>query len=340
MLNINHSKLKNILDYLMLESGLLEIFRYGYRNKASILMYHRVPGSPFSAGGFCFNVFEKQINYLVKHYNIISLEELVTHLKNGRSLPNNAVTITFDDGYVDNYLYAYPILKKYNAPASIFLSTNFIETKQLLPIDRIEYIVTKTEKKYLDIVLPNNTTPDEGPCRIELDADLEFIVKKIDKITKDNNLSLVELEKFTEDLALQQKVKIPDSVNQERFSPLSWSQVREMMKNGITFGSHTCSHPTLPRLPFEERRSEIINSRKVLEKQLDMDIDYFCYPYGAFNDVDDKILKELNFKAAVSTLEGLNDFSTDFFRLKRYSGEYTLPQLARRTSGFNLFKNS
>jgi len=71
--------------------------------------------------------FSKQMDYLKrKRYRIISLSELAEGIKNNRKFPHNTVVITIDDGYKDNFIYAYPILKKYSFPATIFIITSHI----------------------------------------------------------------------------------------------------------------------------------------------------------------------------------------------------------------------
>lgn len=91
-------------------------------NKAVILMYHSIGDSKVF-----FNVkraeFETQMKFLKENnYNVVSAEKLLEYL-NKKDIPSKTVVITFDDGYQDNFLNAWPILKKYNFPATIFLAT-------------------------------------------------------------------------------------------------------------------------------------------------------------------------------------------------------------------------
>ena len=103
-------------------------FRYlSHRYTVPILTYHDfgygkgIKVSPEN--------FERQMCYLKdKHYNVISLDELVEGIKKGRRFAHNTVVITMDDGYRDNFTHAYPVLKKYAFPATIFLIANNIGT--------------------------------------------------------------------------------------------------------------------------------------------------------------------------------------------------------------------
>ena len=111
--------------------------------------------------------FEKQIVHLVKNYKVISLDEIVERVKNKRSL-RRCVAITFDDGFRDNYENAYPILRKYNVPAAIFLTTGYIDSGTAPWFIKLRYIFMQTEKtdfnlshKGTNISLPMNTTSEK-----------------------------------------------------------------------------------------------------------------------------------------------------------------------------------
>ena len=111
----------------------------GFRDanyKVPIVCYHSV--SPqYNSGAFRItpNAFEEQISYLTHHYNVIPLSAFVDQIYKGQAL-KNTVIVTFDDGYRDNYIYAYPILKKYKCPATIFLPTAFIEREIVITEDK------------------------------------------------------------------------------------------------------------------------------------------------------------------------------------------------------------
>jgi peptidoglycan/xylan/chitin deacetylase (PgdA/CDA1 family) len=117
-----------ILDF----SGFLDLYcslRTRINPSCWVLMYHHI--SEELGREECFNVtpclFEKQIGFLLtKNFKVISLTQLVEYLKENSPLPPKSVVITFDDGYKNNYIYAYPILRKYNIPATIFLTTGFV----------------------------------------------------------------------------------------------------------------------------------------------------------------------------------------------------------------------
>lgn len=92
-----------------------------------ILDYHNFTTKESSSYKINIVEFEKQMDYLAAHnYSVISLSELLKGLKTGQ-LPPKSIVITIDDGYKSTFALAYPVLKKYNFPAILFLYTNFIE---------------------------------------------------------------------------------------------------------------------------------------------------------------------------------------------------------------------
>jgi len=92
-----------------------------------ILAYHNFTKDEGSSYDMNIVEFEKQIDYLAAHnYSVISLSELLKGLRTGQ-LPPKPIVITIDDGFKSTFTLAYPVLKKYNFPATLFLYTNFIE---------------------------------------------------------------------------------------------------------------------------------------------------------------------------------------------------------------------
>lgn len=125
--------LKRVLIVTILLVILLTAFYFFYlspRYTVPILMYHRF-GSQESSLFVSPQNFARQMKYLKdKNYVVLSLDELVEGIKKNRKFAHKTVVLTIDDGYKDNYIYAYPILKQYDFPATIFIITNFIDNKK------------------------------------------------------------------------------------------------------------------------------------------------------------------------------------------------------------------
>jgi len=122
---------KNII-YMVLYS-LCRLFRQ--QKKISILLYHSI-GLNNAQSNVTPNQFEMQMEYLRKNYTVVSLDEIISFIKEGKSLPKKPVAITFDDGYQNVYQNAYPLLKKYRLPATIFITTGYVQKK--MPLNQIQ----------------------------------------------------------------------------------------------------------------------------------------------------------------------------------------------------------
>ena len=91
-----------------------------------ILLYHNV-GNDFLQPNMFVSVeqFESQMKYLKNHsYYTVFLDEVLEHIKGKNTLPDKTIAITFDDGYIDNFTHAFPIMKKYQIKATIFINTS------------------------------------------------------------------------------------------------------------------------------------------------------------------------------------------------------------------------
>ncbi|MEQ3307152.1 polysaccharide deacetylase family protein [Fusobacterium varium] len=104
------------------------------KNNLIIVMYHYVRNLKDSRfpeiKGLDVSEFEEQIKYLMKHYKIISIEEVIECLDNKRNLPENSVLLTFDDGYKDHYTYVLPVLIKYNIKELFIFQQNVLKRKR------------------------------------------------------------------------------------------------------------------------------------------------------------------------------------------------------------------
>ena len=102
---------------------------------------------------------------------------------------------------------------------------------------------------------------------------------------------------------------------------LNWDEVQEMRKDGITIGSHSHTHPILSRMPIQKAKDEILNSKKVVEKNVDIEVKHFSFPNGREEDFSEELrdyCREIGFESTCSVIYGANDASeTNLFALKR-----------------------
>ncbi|MFC1510098.1 polysaccharide deacetylase family protein [Candidatus Omnitrophota bacterium] len=148
-------------------------FRLYLLNKTvvPIVMYHNVENIDLHKSNWTsVTAFKQQMDFLRRYnYNVISLETLVTAIENGESLPKKSIVITFDDGYENNYLNAFPLLENYGFPATIFIPTDFIGKPGYLNgtqmLEMTASVVTIGSHTKIHDYLPD-MTPDEQLAQI------------------------------------------------------------------------------------------------------------------------------------------------------------------------------
>lgn len=295
------------------------------QGKIVILMYHRVvpeneikkhyiqPGMYVTT-----EVFEKQILFLKEYFKILPLKEL-HRLRNCISLDKATryCIITFDDGWIDNYIYAYPLLKKYSIPATIFLPTRFIGGNEWFWFDKVSYILS---------ICRNSIYRKEVVDLLPLDIrwGREWIDKVIDSFKMRD---FEEVEKIIDKISKMFNVKIP-----EERRTLNWDEVSEMLSSGlISFGSHTENHRNLTNIDLKNIKEELIRSKNslILEGAVDSSFIPFSYPDGGFRDDIARYVHEVGYSLAVTTMQGYENCNGDMYKLRRISIHndvtYTIP---------------
>ena len=289
--------------------GRVPSFRRRIHPTYTILVYHRVTAEqdPFTTAPVSPEQFEQQMAYLKGAFTVVSLEELARRARGG-TLEHDMLGITFDDGYADNYEVAFPILRKYNFPATIFLIAESMETGIPPWFEVVLQAFRRTTKHQLDL------TPHHSPVAwrsLEERAAVGHALLRM----------LREIPDATRQLLVPEIVRqlAPDRPRPE-VRMLNWTQVREMHSAGISFGSHTVTHPILSRCARDQVRMELVESKAILEKGLEADVSTLAYPSGRVQDVGAtarELAREAGYELAVTVSPGANDIDSDPWLLRR-----------------------
>lgn len=281
------------------------------RSQVAIITYHRVgpKNDNWSLEPTTLHLFKKQMEYFLKNYEIIALDKLAQCIREKKSLPEKAITITFDDGYLDNYVYAYPFFKEHHIPATIFLTTGHIESNTLFWWDKIGYILQHMNMSQINLNELGNFSLDSDMDVPRVQSEIADALKLISDDRKCflmNRLSEIS------------GVDIPPDIAKELI--LSWDQIKEMINNGIDFGAHSVNHPILTNMPLKQAKWEIIQSKKDIENVLRKDVNAFSYPNGDFNTELMSIVKESGFNCAVSFAPGkFINLKDNIYALNRFT---------------------
>ncbi|MDP2816653.1 MAG: polysaccharide deacetylase family protein, partial [Rectinemataceae bacterium] len=294
------------------------------RKGVAIFMFHSVqpPSSITRLAGFCIDpqIFEKQIRFLSR-YNCVSMSAVAAAAAGNAELPRDAIAITFDDGYADNYYVAYPILKKYGLSSTIYLTTNFIGTDQWLPLNRLYDAVERTEA--VEVILPSELGLRDGrPFTLGLNTEND----KQEAVTYiRSRLKLIQTDEFERivDLLCTQLLGKMKRARSEEFKMLSWQEVRAM-QDLVEYGSHTMSHCIVSKVSEERLRQELKASKFEIEKHTHKTVVHFAYPNGRREDYDERamtFLNDMGYRTAVTTVHGVNTSISKPFELRRLTME-------------------
>ena len=278
-------------------------------SQVAILMYHRVSpmNDNWSLAPLSPEYFERQIDYFASNYEIISLDSLANIILKGNPLPAKAVVITFDDGYRDNYMYAYPTLKKYKVPATIFVTTGHIGSDELFWWDKVGYIIEHSKKIRLDLDKLWSYSIQSKKEKSETQND---IIKKLKIVSEEEKNNIIKKLKDVSG------VDIPPGLANNMI--LSWEDIKEMSDYGITFGAHTISHPILNHIPIEQAQLEITQSKNEIENHIDKKVVLFSYPNGDYSEEIVDCVRKTGCICAVTTgPPKLIKLDQDIFKLPR-----------------------
>ena len=311
---------KNTVYFLSFYSGIFYLFvafylKFKRRNyPAVILFYHRFKEQNETTvlARLWAKSFERQMLFLKKWCNVISLEALIEKIRNKEDFSRPTVVITIDDGFRDNYDVAYPILKHLDLPATIYLTSGFINTQKAPWVDEIGNALVETNLKKLtfpvlfgDAVIQISTSEQQSIA-------LHSIYKELLYLEHDRNVVLVQ--QLLNVLGRNYGSPINERVM------LNWEEIREMSQAGISFGAHTVTHPTLSRMRLEEAESEIGESKRTLEKELGIEINHFAIPNGQNKDFTEPLRAYCEaglFASVTTTNHGCVTKSSDPFNLPR-----------------------
>jgi peptidoglycan/xylan/chitin deacetylase (PgdA/CDA1 family) len=278
--------------------------RMPHRAVLMILTYHRIgdqDATEYDPALFSCTAddLDWQITYLKRRFRMTTLAEVVGLLAGEDRLTEPRVLITFDDGYIDNYEVAFPVLRRHGVQGVFFVPTAFAGTSRIPWWDQVAYIVRHSRRPRFRLEYPRREEFDlaaDGPARS---------IQRVLKLYKDP--AMRDAARFLEELQRACDSARPDTAAQRCF--LDWNEAREMQRGGMAFGSHTHSHDILSKLPAASQLDELRLSREILEKELGREIDTLAYPVGkpgTFSQETVDALRLAKYRAAFSSCKGFN----------------------------------
>lgn len=283
-------------------------------SNVNIVMYHYVRDLEHSRypriKGLDLSLFEQQIQFFKQHFTFITMEELLSTYEEGGDLPENALLLTFDDGYMDHFTNVFPVLLREGIQGSFFISgKTFIENK-LLDVNKIHFVLASSDTNELLQDLYQQMDYYRGieyniPSNKELydlyavknrydDKDTIFIKRMLQTVLPEelrNKISSNIFEKYV-------------GLSEFKFAHelyMSYDQIRCMKNAGMFIGLHGYDHYWLGNLEKDKAEIDIRKALKSMNEFINPNSWVMNYPYGSYNNETIDILKNMGCKLALTT---------------------------------------
>jgi peptidoglycan/xylan/chitin deacetylase (PgdA/CDA1 family) len=291
------------------------------RGKVIILTYHRVvskkelhaeyiqPGMYVTA-----ETFAMQMQFIKQYFSVISFAELLRLWSDQTwNAEQRYCVVTFDDGWLDNYVYALPVLTRHALPATVFLPTTFIGTNRWFWPEQISWLcrhpIGQNDEKSRQAlnVLQREFSWLGGVEMLRNTVDADTIIERCKALAQE------QIDAFIAAWARQLDMELP----RDR-QVINWAEAQEMSAVGVSFGSHSATHRILTHVDANGLLCEIEGSWKTLRAQQIATVPVFCYPNGDWSAEVGRSVEAAGYAAATTTEFGYEDRTpSQRFGLKR-----------------------
>jgi peptidoglycan/xylan/chitin deacetylase (PgdA/CDA1 family) len=240
--------------------------------------------------------------------------------------------LTFDDGYASNYHLAWPVLREFNLPATIFLATGFLDGTEKLWFQRLDLALGSSKRPFLEWKFPHGKERLRLSNREDRHKALDRLLPELKRLPDEDLLG--EIDRIEQALEAESLV-----INEmpEPMRPMSWDQVRELAAKGLVdFGGHTHTHPILGRCSPQAMRGEIFTCRDRFQAEMGRAPTLFAYPNGGPSDyktITMTLLREAGFQAACTMCNGRVEQDTSLLELPRYGSPESVWEAEATVSG-------
>ena len=329
--------LKRGLLNVLFKVGFLDFLHYKNRHKICVLMLHGVMDPNIKTSWrplrqqLSPDKLIRTLNLLSECYQFITIAQCVDMLEGKTPLINNALLITFDDGYRNNIEYALPICEKFAIKPVLFVATNHINSGLPFWFDRLDYALQQNIGAILSLPYQGGIYKFDATTRETLSVSYKKFRDECKQIFTDD-IKLNQLfNALSEILESRSGLALHNICAHDDWSAIaSWQQLKEAVEQGrVDVASHTMDHWRIDCLNEDQVLSQLKQSKVCIEKELAVNCDYFCYPNGNYNKLGIQLLKEVGYRAAFSTDVGLCQSKDDLMTLKRFNfpSNKTKPEL-------------
>ncbi len=270
--------------------------------KLSISMYHYTRDLEHSRypeiKGLAYDLFEQQLQFFAKNFSVVTMEDVIGAIQNGggqHKLPENALLLTFDDGYIDNFTVAMPLLKKYGMQGSFFIPGKTFTENVLLDVNKVHFVLASADNPK-ELVSDIYSLLDEArktseyndlPSNVDLysqygianrfdGADVVFCKRILQTAIPEKLRNEMSSKLFARYVGLSES-------NFARELYMNHDQINCMKDNGMFIGLHGYDHYWLENLKEDEMKRDVDKALNVMSDFINKDAWVMNYPYGSYN---------------------------------------------------------
>jgi len=303
-----------LLSHALYYTGILRLLQWVvFRRKAVVLVYHRVLTNEqrtrtASQPGLVVGdeTFARHVALLKRLFTVLTLDEFERHLARREPFNGPSCLVTFDDGWIDNYENALPVLRAHGVPAAMFLPVNFIGQRRMFSREALTLLMVEAVKvSRADATRAAALRPHLASLQLEhvlevaADDPLDAVIRIVGV---HRYASGPEFEATLAKLAAELALSAADLSRVDGF--IDWGQVESMGRQGFTFGGHGADHCVLTRVPADVIRCEVTTSKNVLDGRLAKPVSAFAYPNGAWNAEVASVVKAAGYSLAFTVDAG------------------------------------
>lgn len=268
--------------------------------KLTILTFHRIipEGDDYFIPPMAIR--EKTLSWLLEYLHflgpVLKLSDAIERIKQHK-LQGNCFSITFDDGYLDNFTIGKKILLQKEIPATFFIPINQVNNKEPFWWDYIRFVAKNNQdgfQKWACGMLPEKNIKEVSLQNNNSSLFARMVVQILNGMNNPSRISFLQ--------ALEAEYGPYTGKN----ILMDWDQIRDLASHGFEIGSHTLSHTPLTDLSDERAVFEIKESKNFLEKKIAKCVYGFCYPRGRYSENLFEYVKRSGYSYAVTTNFGSN----------------------------------
>jgi peptidoglycan/xylan/chitin deacetylase (PgdA/CDA1 family) len=298
--------------------GIFRIARWLTRRRLRILCYHGFAigdQAAFRPKMFMTSEkFEKRLEWLRRcGMPVLPLHEAIEKLY-ANGLPDSVVVITVDDGFHSFHRLALPCLRRSEYPATVYVTTYYVEKGN--PVFRlvVQYMFWKTQRKSLAL----KEIPWTREESIDLTDTAESEMAMWECIEYgENRCTEVQRRELCEELGGLLGVPYEEIVESRSFHLMTPGEIQSLTAAGISVGLHTHRH-RFPADDGESARREILENKQALCRWITDVSAHFCYPSGVWREHEWKWLDDMGIKSSTTCIAGVNSPNTPRHALRRF----------------------